>query len=66
MRTADESIVIGEIHKIQDELESLGVRRERVNFGRMNAEELNDFLESAGRQLQTRKRWLGGNKLGEN
>lgn len=59
MKSAAEQIVIGEIRKIQDELVSLGVRRERVNFQKLNAEQLNDFLESVREQLETRKRFLG-------
>lgn len=59
VRTPDELIVIGEIHKIQDELEALGVRRERKNFNAMTSEELNDFLETVSDQMQARKRWKG-------
>jgi hypothetical protein len=59
MKTADEQIVIAEIHKIQDELEVLGVRRERKNFKEMTSEQLNDFLETVAAQLQARRRWKG-------
>lgn len=59
MKTADEQIVIAEILRIQDELASLGVRRERVDSGEMSSEQLNDFLESVREQLAARKRFLG-------
>lgn len=51
--------LINEISAVQDELEKLGVRRERINFRRMSAEDLELELEAVGEQLKTRKRFLG-------
>jgi hypothetical protein len=51
-----------EIRGVQDELERLGVRRERINFHRMPDEELETLTESISEQFETRKRFLGVEK----
>lgn len=57
MPTRDETII--EISRLQDELERLGVKRERVNFRRLGDEELEEVAGSIIEQLETRKRFLG-------
>lgn len=57
MNSENSENLIAEIREIQDELEKLGVRRERVNFKRMSDEDLEEFLESIGEQLRTRKKF---------
>jgi len=59
-QNADE--IIAEIKSLQDELEKLAVKRERIKFYRLSAEELAEELDAVTRQLETRKQWLGVNK----
>lgn len=66
LRTPDELVVIGEIHCIENELRSLGVRLTSAKLISMTTGQLNDYLESVAEQLQARKRWLGGKQDGKN
>ena len=58
-KTETDERLINEISAVQDELEKLGVRRERINFRRLSAEELEVEFDAVGEQLKTRKRFLG-------
>jgi len=51
--------IIALIAKVQDELERLGIRRERENFRLWSDEQLEEFLESKRDQMLTRKKFLG-------
>lgn len=51
--------LIAEIKLLQDELEKLGVRRERIVFHRLGTEQLENELDAVSDQLETRKRFLG-------
>jgi len=51
--------IIALIAKVQDELERLGIRRERENFRCWSDEQLEEFLENKRDQMLTRKKFLG-------
>jgi len=40
----------------------LNVKRERINFRRLNGEELEEIADGCAEQLETRKRFLGVGK----
>lgn len=56
--TRDE--LIAEIRALQDELESLQVKRERIRFYDLKDFELPEVLESVRAQVLQRKKFLGG------
>lgn len=56
--------LIAEINALLDELVALGVRlkkRERAELGKMTGPELMEELDCRRDQLQTRKKFFGGN-----
>ena len=58
--------LILQIRAAQDELIILGVKeREYFNFRRMSDEEIAEILDSVERQVETRKRFLGGKPINE-
>ncbi len=54
-----EAEIITLIAQVQDELERLGIRRERENFRLWSDEQLEEFLENKRDQMLTRKKFLG-------
>ena len=47
------------IGELQAELEDLGVKREKINFPKMDLLEIRELGSAIAAQLKQRKKWLG-------